>query len=188
MTMIELLTLIALVGGPIAAVCITLWMEHRRQTMQRRMYVVRMMLTTRHMPADPKWNAAINLIPVEFHDKAQVMQKWREFHERANVRTEGNQLDPRFTAAQSGLINEVLKASGLTNLSEGDIQTMAYISTGFVNRDVLYLDSLRAMAALAETMDKQRALTQRIVDALPPRAEPRGPTGPPVGTAPRPQS
>jgi hypothetical protein len=177
MTKTEVLTLIALFAGPIAAVCITLWIEHRRQTMQRRMYVVRMMLTTRHMPADPQWNAAINLVPVEFHDKAQVMQKWREFHERANVRTEDNQLDPRFTAAQSGLINEVLKASGLTNLSEGDIQTMAYVSTGFVNRDALYLDSLRAMAALADTMDKQRALTQRIVDALPPRS---GPTGPPA--------
>jgi hypothetical protein len=38
-----------------------------------------------------------------------------------------------------------------------------------MDRDKIYMDSLRALPAIAETMEKQRALTQRIVDALPQR-------------------
>ncbi|MGO9994125.1 MAG: DUF6680 family protein [Steroidobacteraceae bacterium] len=55
------LTLIAIVLGPISAVCITLWIEHRRRLRERRLYVTRMLLMTRHLPADPQYNAAINL-------------------------------------------------------------------------------------------------------------------------------
>lgn len=172
MTTNEWLTLGAIIAGPIAAVGITLWIENRRQVRDRRLYVTRMLLMTRHLPADPQYNAAINLIPIEFNDQPKVIAAWRTYHERANESVDAlHQTDHqrRLAAAQSGLIFEVIKCAGLSNLSEGDIQTQAYISQGFVDRDQLYLESLRAMPAIAATMEKQRALTQRIVDALPQR-------------------
>jgi hypothetical protein len=172
MTKNEWLTLCAIFTGPIAAVAITLWIENRRQVRDRRLYVTRMLLMTRHMPADPQYNAAINLIPIEFNDRPKVMEAWRLFHERVNETADDAQKgnhQKRLTAAQSGLIFQVIKCAGLANLSEGDIQTQANISQGFVDRDQLYLESLRAMPAIAATMEKQRELTQRIVDALPPR-------------------
>jgi len=170
MTTNEWLTLCAILVGPIAAVGITLWIEKSRQVTDRRLYVTRMLLMTRHMPADPQYNAAINLIPIEFNDQPKVMEAWRAFHERVNESPEpARKADhqKRLTAAQSGLIFQVIKCAGLSNLSEGDIQTQAYISQGFVDRDQIYLDSLRAMPAIAATMERQRELTQRIVDALP---------------------
>lgn len=75
----------------------------------------------------------------------------------------------RIAAAQSGMIFEAMRSADLSNLSEGDIQTQAYVSQGFVNRDKIYIESLRAMPAIAATLDKQRELTQRMVDALPQR-------------------
>jgi hypothetical protein len=172
------LTLVAIVLGPLSAVCITLWIEHRRRVKERRLYVTRMLLMTRHLPADPQYNAAINLIPVEFNDQPKVMAAWRTYHERVHQHVEPAQQadhDKRITAAQSGMIFEILRSAGLSNISEGDIQTQGYVSQAFINRDTLYLDSLRALSAIAATMEKQRGLTQQIVDALPPH-----PSRPPV--------
>jgi hypothetical protein len=166
------LTLIAIVLGPITAVGVTLWIEKTRRVRERRLYVTRMLLMTRHLPADPQYNAAINLIPVEFHDQPKVIEAWRTYHERVREHVDPSlQADHqrRLSAAQSGMIFEILRSAGLTNLSEGDIQTQAYVSQGFVDRDTLYVDSLRALSAIAATMEKQRQLTQRIVEALPPR-------------------
>jgi hypothetical protein len=172
MTLNEILTLVGLVTGPIAAVGVTLWIEQRRRVRERRLYVLRMMLTTRHMPADPQWNAAVNLIPVEFNDQEKVMTAWRTYGERVNQRVQKEheaEHQKRIDAAQSGMIFEAMHSAGLSNLSEGDIQTQAYVSQGFVNRDMIYIESLRAMPAIAETLEKQRALTQRMVEALPQR-------------------
>ncbi len=172
MTTNEWLTLAAIVIGPVSAVCITLWIERRRQVRDRRLYVTRMLLMTRHLPADPQYNAAINLIPVEFNDQPKVIAAWRTYHERAHQRVEAAHQadhDKRITAAQSGLIFEILRSAGLTNISEGDIQTQAYVSEGFIKRDNLYLGSLQALVDIAATMEKQRQLTQRIVEALPQR-------------------
>jgi hypothetical protein len=166
------LTMIAIVVGPLSAVAITLWIEGRRRVRERRLYILRMLLTTRHMPADPQYNAAINLIPAEFDDRSKVMEAWRKYHEKVNEHVDASHETDhqmRTTAAQSGMIFQIMRSVGLTNLSEGDIQTQAYVSQGFVDRDKMYLDSLRAMPAIAATMEKQRELTQRIVDALPQR-------------------
>jgi hypothetical protein len=171
-TLNEWLTLLAIVLGPITAVGITLWIEKMRRVRERRLYIMRLLLMTRHLPADPQYNAAINLIPAEFNDEQKVMAAWRKYHERVREHADPAQNDDhqrRISAAQSGMIFEIMRSAGLTNLSEGDIQTQAYVSQGFVDRDKLYQDSLRALSSIAATMEKQRALTQRIVDALPPR-------------------
>jgi hypothetical protein len=180
MTLNEKLTLIAIVLGPIIAVGITLWIEARRRVRERRLYVLRMLLTTRHLPADPQYNAAINLIPIEFNNQPKVMAAWRLYGERVNQHpTTEQQVDhqKRITAAQSGIIFEAMRSAGLSNLSEGDIQTQAYVSQGFVDRDTIYIESLRALPQIAATLEQQRALTQSIVDALPQRA-PAAPVDP----------
>jgi len=162
------LTLLAIVLGPISAVCITLWIEATRRVRERQLYVMRMLLTTRHLPADPQYNAAINLIPSEFNGEKKVMDAWRKYQDRVREQNSVEQ-QKRVSAAQSGMIFEVMHCVGLTNLSEGDIQTQAYVSQGFLDRDTLYLDSLRAMPKIAETLDKQRELTQQIVNNIPGR-------------------
>jgi len=48
----DCLTLGAIVGGPIFAVAIMLMIEKTRRTMERRLHIMRVLLGTRHMPAD----------------------------------------------------------------------------------------------------------------------------------------
>src|SRR3546814_19133659 len=63
----EILTLIAVIVGPIVAVVITLWVDGRRRDREQKIIVLRLLLATRHIPADPRFLTAINLIPVEFN-------------------------------------------------------------------------------------------------------------------------
>lgn len=175
MTLNEILTLVAIVLGPVVAVGITLWIEARRRSRERQFHVLRMMLTTRHMPADPQWNAAVNLIPVEFKGQEKVVTAWRAYCERVNQRVPQEHLAEhqiRITAAQTTMIFEAMRGVGISNLSEGDILTQAYVSQGFVDRDMIYIESLRAMPKIAETLEKQRALTQRMVDGMSQRPPP----------------
>jgi hypothetical protein len=88
-----------------------------------------MLLTTRHTPAAPQYNAAINLIPAEFNDQKDVMDAWKKYHtlvrEHPNEAQQADHLK-RLGVTQSSLIYQIMTAVGL-KLSEGDIQTEVYI-------------------------------------------------------------
>src|SRR2546425_4771992 len=105
------LTLAAIVLGPVSAVLITLLIESLRRKKERRLHIVRMLLATRHLPADAQYNAAINLIPAEFNDEALVMDAWRIYHERVRTRPAERDLeahDRLLRVAQSALIFQVM--------------------------------------------------------------------------------
>src|ERR1700676_3599046 len=74
------LTLLAIVLGPTIAVAITLITERTRRVRETRIHITRMLLATRHMPADAQYNTAVNLIPAEFNDQEEVMKAWRAYH------------------------------------------------------------------------------------------------------------
>jgi hypothetical protein len=144
-------------------VAITLFIEQTRRTTERRLHIMRMLLATRHMPADAQYYMAINLIPAEFNDRPDVMKAWRKYHEQGRERVEPSQESDhqeRVTAAQSGMIFSVMRSVGLTNLSEGDIETQAYLSRKFVERDKVYIDSMRALPEIAATIKKHSAPPQ----------------------------
>jgi hypothetical protein len=160
----DVLTLIALVVGPVSAVGISLWIEERRRVRDSRLRIIRMLLATRHLPAHADYNAAINLIPLEFNNCEEVMTAWRAYTTLVRIRPD-QQADhqKRMEVAQARLIYEAMVASGL-KLSEGDIQTTAYVSDGFANYQRVYIESLQAMPQIAETLKKQAALTEQLVN------------------------
>jgi hypothetical protein len=171
MTTYSWLTLLAIILGPVFAVALTLAIERKRATEGRRLHILRMLLATRHMPADAQYNIAINLIPAEFNDQKEVMDAWRKYHsvvrERADEQTQAD-VSKRTNVAQSAMIFQIIRSVGL-KLSEGDIQTETYVSQGFVDRDAFYIASLQAMPEIAQTLKEQRELTQIIVNAMPGR-------------------
>ena len=155
----DCLTLAAIVVGPIFAVAITLIIDKARRTMERRLHIMRVLLGTRHMPADAQYYMAVNLIPAEFNDRPDVMKAWRRYHEQDRESVDSSQQNDhqdRVTAAQNGMIFSIMRSVGLTNLSEGDIETQAYLSKKFVERDKVYIDSMRALPEIAATMKKRK--------------------------------
>lgn len=145
---------VGLVFVPIVAVLTTLFVQARQQTRDRRMQILRMLLATRHLPAAMEYNASINLIPIEFNRAKPVMTAWRTYidHVRFKPSPENEEAHHNQSRVkQTKLITAIMTKMGLAH-SEADIQADAYASDGFVIRDNLYLDSLRAQRDAATAM------------------------------------
>ena len=150
-TMKDVITAILI---PIIAVLTTLTVQAHQQARDRRMHILRMLLATRHLPATSDYNAAINLIPIEFNRNAKVMNAWRAYIQQ--VRFKPAPLNERPHNAQTlilqtKLITAMMDKLGLSYSSE-DIQADAYASEAFMERESLYLGYLRASGEQAEAL------------------------------------
>jgi hypothetical protein len=153
----EWLTLAGIVLGPISAVAITLVFEGRRQRRDLQVQIARTLMGTRHLPADQAYNGAINLIPIEFNDNAEVMEAWRAYIDATRFTpSEDNraQVDEVVAARQSTLIFRIL-GSLKYDISESDIRSSAYASNGFIWRDRLLIDAMASWPRIAATLEKQ---------------------------------
>jgi hypothetical protein len=162
---------------PIIAVLTTLFVQSSQQARDRRLQIVRMLLATRHLPAAPEYNAAINLIPVEFNRDVKVMSAWRDYIQHVRFKpSPGNEqtYHAQTLVKQTKLITAVMAKTGLS-YSTADIQADAYSSEASVGRENLYLDSLRAsrdqvdaMNAVAEALRLQAQFLQQRASMPPP--------------------
>lgn len=78
--LLNIITIIALFSGPIAAVLITLWHQDRKQKIDanKRVFLT-LMAHRKALPPNPEWVNALNLIDVIFHDCPQIVALWHEY-------------------------------------------------------------------------------------------------------------
>ena len=82
--MIESLTILALLLGPILAVCITRYIDNCREQKQRKMELFRALMQFRQWPLHTDYVSALNLIEVEFYQDEDVIKKWKVLYEHFN--------------------------------------------------------------------------------------------------------
>jgi hypothetical protein len=117
-----------------------------------------MLIATRHLPGDPSYSTAINLIPVEFANKPQVMTAFREYQTaisqvRAVLPNDAARQDQDIQTKQTKLISAVLGVIGM-RVSEADLAAQAYAANGMIARDTLYLESLVAQKRIADALER----------------------------------
>lgn len=78
-TWFDVITLIALVTGPVAAVIIAHKMDNHRVKRERRMDVFRTLMRTRRARLVPEHVGALNLVEIEFKDKPTVIAEWKAY-------------------------------------------------------------------------------------------------------------
>jgi hypothetical protein len=78
MTANEIITLIAILVGPVLAVFVTRFVDARREISGRRMDIFRTLMRTRRTPMIPEHVGALNLIEIEFAGKEKVLNAWRD--------------------------------------------------------------------------------------------------------------
>ena len=152
------LTLAAIFMSPIAAVAISLVFESRRRKRDGRMLILRQILITRHLPGDPSYSAAINLVPAEFNDNANVMGAYKTYQVAINSAASDQleviaRLNMSVRAAQTKLIFAMMRSLKL-KASEADIPLEAYAAKGMIERDNLYLESLRSQKRIADALEE----------------------------------
>src|SRR6266516_6332293 len=81
--------------GPIAAVIITRWQDHRAQRRERLLHIFRTLMATRKMAISQEHVGAINSIEVEFHGVQPVIDAWSTYitHLNSGVPTAGATAD-----------------------------------------------------------------------------------------------
>jgi hypothetical protein len=161
---------------PIVAVLVTVVVQARQQTKDRRTQILRMLLATRHMPSDAAYNASINLIPVEFNTVKSVMAAFSAYIQQVRFAPSPDNAEAHHTqvnSKQTKLIMAIMRKLGLS-YSESDLQADAYISNGFVARDDMYIDSLKAardaanaMTRIAEVLQAQIAMLESLQNTKP---------------------
>ena len=77
--------IVATVVGPLAAVLISLWIEHRRAQRATRQGLVHTFLNAMNHPGDANYQMAVRVVAVEFRKDAQVMGAHRDFLDAANL-------------------------------------------------------------------------------------------------------
>lgn len=81
MTISDGMMIFAVIAGPILAVQIQKWIEHWKQTRERKLWVFKTLMQTRGTPLSPLHVQALNMIDLEFTNKERnekcVLDAWR---------------------------------------------------------------------------------------------------------------
>lgn len=181
MTIVEGLTLAALIFGPVLAVLVSLWIEERRQGHARKSNTIRTLLIGRLNFADANFQYAINTIPVDFAHEDDVLTAWEEYlAEVAKPAASDAESDLRAAAdrwnrALNGLIKAVLLAAGYSERAAAQIARAPYVSTASADLRRQQMGALVAIADVAMNTGRLADVTEKMLARLEPP-----PTPPPV--------
>ena len=145
----EWLTIAALLLGPIMAVGIQLFFEHRRESRKRKLHVLDTLMAYRGRLVSPEPVRALNLIDVVFYDSLMVRSKWAElFAEFERGRQlSGDELAASFNKRDdltAELIAIMSTALGYT-FTHNVIKSRRYNPQGFVDEDEYQMAARKAI-------------------------------------------
>ena len=94
--MLEYLTIVAIVTGPLAAILTSWWLEGTRERKTRRMDIFRTLMRTRRTPMWAEHVGALNLVEIEFKNDHKVLGAWKKLFEHlaaSHARHESEQVN-----------------------------------------------------------------------------------------------
>jgi hypothetical protein len=105
----ELLTILAILVGPIAAILIQLAFEKRREDRRRKLRILDTLMAHRAQLAARDAIHALNLIDVTFYDSLAIRQKWAElFTEIEKAKTLGGREYEMCLRKRDDLLTELI--------------------------------------------------------------------------------
>ncbi len=74
---LQVVSIVAIVVGPVVAVLITIWLTRQTQKKDRQLEVFRKLMMTRRIPLSPEHVGALNLVEIEFHGVEKVLTPYK---------------------------------------------------------------------------------------------------------------
>jgi uncharacterized protein DUF6680 len=149
-TVIEVVTVIALVAGPVIAVLITLWYQRRtdKRAAKERLFITLMAHRKSFSPA-PDWTNALNLIDVVYADNPTIVQHWHSLYDIL-IQTPMNM--QRYTYQYLELLSAMAESLGYHSIKQTDIDKFytpqAYGDQAIVSAEI-QKELLRVLKATA---------------------------------------
>lgn len=115
---LTIISIVAVIVGPIAAVLITLWWQQRKEKRDAKLRLfLALMAHRKSAPPTYEWVAALNLIDVVFANHPQVISLWHElFNMYHNPTSEESQNHKKLE-----LLSQMAQELGFSNLQQVDI-------------------------------------------------------------------
>ena len=117
-----IVTIIAIIGGPISAVLITRWLDDRRASRDRRWDIFRNLMRYRGTGLHAEFVGALNLLAVEFRHDPEVINEWKNLF--TSFERHGDSASQR-ASIRTRLLDEIAKSLGV-QIAQIDIFSEAY--------------------------------------------------------------
>ena len=122
--LISIISIIAIIMGPILAVQAESWLSRERQKREQRLQVFRILMLTRKIPLSPLRIDALNSIDFYFDRDEEVTKKWREYLAKIKEIEQISDLaDEKFI----DLLEEMAKALGYKKFDKTYIRETVYL-------------------------------------------------------------
>ncbi|WP_332700445.1 DUF6680 family protein [Devosia sp.] len=146
---ILVVTVAAIIAGPIAAVVVTRWGDGRRETRRRKSEILSALMKTRPMRLSFEHVAALNLIQLEFHGENEIQAAYGNYvaHLNQEMPKEGVALD-KFVELRADLFIELLHSIGKHlgfGFDKRDLAKLSYGPVGWENDE----NSIRMLRSLS---------------------------------------
>lgn len=168
----DIVVILAIISGPIAAVTITEYLRKRQDERGRKIHIFRTLMATRSAPLAGSHVEALNLIEVEFQSSRRkekvVLDCWRLYVTHLNDR---NYPPDFWPTKKNELLIDLLYAISVFlgySYDKADIKNYAYYPTGYGDAEAdnletrkLWLEILRGQKPLpvSATVHKDRAVS-----------------------------
>ncbi len=163
-TFLAVVTIVAILVGPIAAVLITRYFDGRRERHQRQWLVFRDLMRTRRMRTSPDFVGAVNLAEVEFAQHPEVIKLSRAYLDLFNRRIPTDEQEwPRFQAEADTILTRLLDA--MAKCLGVPMEQVSIMSGGYAPR--VWFDTedeqRKLRLLLSETLTGNLPITVRIM-------------------------
>ncbi|WP_424832461.1 DUF6680 family protein [Ruegeria sp.] len=155
-----ILTLAAIVIGPISAVLITRWLDDRGEAKRRKFDLFKALMQTRGIRLDPVHVAALNIVELEFYDKKDVRSAFQKYIEHlSSPEPNGGDEDlDRYYDHRSDLFMDLVYQIGVVvgyNFDKRELERRSYVPKGW--NDDQFIQRKNA-AMLNQLLEGQRPL------------------------------
>ena len=139
MILMGVVTILAIVVGPVIAVLVTRKMDQERSDKARKMDIFRTLMRTRGLPIHSDHVGALNLVEVEFINHTAVIQAWKEYLSILNETYPSEQdmadaFDKKKASLLTALIDAIAKVLDI-KIAQLDILRGNYVPMGWFEEE-----------------------------------------------------
>jgi hypothetical protein len=169
--------MMAIVIAVVIAALIVPRIEARKARRDQQERLLRSLINTWQLPANPEYQGALALIPIDFKGNKRVLDLRTEYLALVNSPAPDDDAAAaehfnRAVDKQSDLIAGIAQAIGIDLTSEA-LRTGAYVSKGYVDREQLLLAAMGSWPRIAIALERNNQMFAHSLGILPGQQEPQ---------------